>query len=32
MSGSDHCCFFVCSIATVDDLMATSNDVNLART
>ena len=32
MGGSDHCGFFVCGIATVDDLMANSNDVNLAKT
>ena len=32
MGGSDHCYFFVGSIATVDDLMAKSNDVNLAKT
>ena len=32
MGGGDQCYLFVCSIATVDVLMANSNDVNLAKT
>ena len=31
MYGSDHCYFFY-AVATVDVLMANSNDVNLAKT